>query len=276
MRGKYKYFSSATKVFLGAVLLVVGLLLSSTEVHASSRFAVKCLALNLYFEARGEPDQGKIAVGKVTINRYKSGIFQKSICGVVYALGQFSWTKDKLSDIPKAGLVWNNVSKMANGIIDGTIKLDPSGKASHFYNPRKERASWASVYRRTARVGNHHFHQMPGFSKLLARRNANKQVNMNVLDLVGRFLMMNGINRDEIDPVVDPVDSPNYQNFLRVVSELPELDAGTEIELPPEGPIESEEYDSSNGLNNGINNLELRNQDTYNYQEGGEPRLWDL
>jgi len=52
---------------------------------------INCLASNMFYEARGEPDKGKIAVGLVTINRVKSGGYPDSICGVVTQKKQFSW-----------------------------------------------------------------------------------------------------------------------------------------------------------------------------------------
>ena len=55
-----------------------------------------CLAKNIYYEARGEPMHGKIAVAQVTLNRVTHRTeFQSSICGVVYAKHQFSWTMEK-------------------------------------------------------------------------------------------------------------------------------------------------------------------------------------
>ena len=42
-----------------------------------------CLARNIFYEAAGEPEEGKVAVGMVTINRVKDGRFEKTICGVV-------------------------------------------------------------------------------------------------------------------------------------------------------------------------------------------------
>jgi spore germination cell wall hydrolase CwlJ-like protein len=42
-----------------------------------------CLARNIYYEAASEPEEGKVAVGLVTINRVKDGRFANSICGVV-------------------------------------------------------------------------------------------------------------------------------------------------------------------------------------------------
>ncbi len=52
---------------------------------------VRCMALNLYFEARGEGKHGMIAVGNVTMNRVNSGKFPDSVCKVVKQKNQFSW-----------------------------------------------------------------------------------------------------------------------------------------------------------------------------------------
>ena len=42
-----------------------------------------CLAQNIFFEAGNEPEEGKVAVGLVTINRSQDGRFRDTICGVV-------------------------------------------------------------------------------------------------------------------------------------------------------------------------------------------------
>ena len=56
---------------------------------------IECLAKNMYFEARNEPDAGIKAVGFVTMNRVQDPQFPKSICEVVYQrvgpVCQFSW-----------------------------------------------------------------------------------------------------------------------------------------------------------------------------------------
>ena len=44
---------------------------------------VDCLAHNIYYEAGNEPEEGKVAVAMVTINRVRDGRFGKSICSVV-------------------------------------------------------------------------------------------------------------------------------------------------------------------------------------------------
>lgn len=116
---------------------------------------VQCLAQNIYFEARGEPIQGKIAVAQVTINRANHLTqFDKTICGVVYAHKQFSWTEhnNKIKDWKQ----WREAKYLAKSIISGQIKL-PKFAALYFHNltiqPR-----WVKKHRYLATIGNHIFY----------------------------------------------------------------------------------------------------------------------
>lgn len=55
-------------------------------------WVVTCLALNVYFEARGEPVEGQVAVALVTLNRARlSGC---EVCDVVFAHKQMSWVHE--------------------------------------------------------------------------------------------------------------------------------------------------------------------------------------
>jgi N-acetylmuramoyl-L-alanine amidase len=49
-----------------------------------------CLSLNVYHEARGEPDEGQLAVAHVTLNRARQK--KMNVCDVVVEPHQFSWT----------------------------------------------------------------------------------------------------------------------------------------------------------------------------------------
>ena len=57
---------------------------------------MRCLAENVYYESRGEPLKGQVAVAKVTLNRLDEG-YARSVCGVVYqqyspdSACQFEW-----------------------------------------------------------------------------------------------------------------------------------------------------------------------------------------
>ncbi|MBV9969633.1 MAG: cell wall hydrolase, partial [Xanthobacteraceae bacterium] len=61
----------------------------------------KCLADAIYFEARGEPVRGQIAVAQVVMNRVFSRYYPNSVCGVVYQSSsrracQFSFACDRI------------------------------------------------------------------------------------------------------------------------------------------------------------------------------------
>ena len=54
---------------------------------------VACLAGAIYFEAKGEPLSGQLAVANVILNRTRSGRFPSDVCGVVTQRGQFSFVR---------------------------------------------------------------------------------------------------------------------------------------------------------------------------------------
>ncbi len=52
-----------------------------------------CLAGAIYFESKGEPLAGQLAVADVILNRTRSGRFPTTICSVVMQPGQFSFVR---------------------------------------------------------------------------------------------------------------------------------------------------------------------------------------
>ena len=86
-----------SKSILATILLFTVLSVSSNSIDMEDlpdyvHREVKCMAQNIYHEARGETLAGQLAVANVTMNRVHSGIFPDSVCKVVYQRGQFSWT----------------------------------------------------------------------------------------------------------------------------------------------------------------------------------------
>jgi len=53
---------------------------------------VRCLARNIYFEARNQSVLGQHAVAWVTVNRVKHRNWPNTVCKVVHQRKQFSWT----------------------------------------------------------------------------------------------------------------------------------------------------------------------------------------
>jgi hypothetical protein len=52
-----------------------------------------CIATAVYFESRGEPFDGQLAVAEVVMNRARSGRYPASYCGVVKQPWQFSFVR---------------------------------------------------------------------------------------------------------------------------------------------------------------------------------------
>ena len=93
--------------FLTGCALSLLAITSGVPVAASEDTEVRCLALTIYFEARGESELGQLAVGHVVMNRTRDADFPRTVCGVVQQGGearnrcQFSWWCDGLSDRPR-------------------------------------------------------------------------------------------------------------------------------------------------------------------------------
>lgn len=124
--------------------------------------AKNCLALVIYWEARGEGDQGMIAVGSVVLNRVKSPHFPNSVCAVAFEGGetppcQFSWWCDGKSDRPRNHKQWETALNLADKLLSNKMH-DPTGGALFFHNT-SVRSSFHSKRQRTARIGNHIFYR---------------------------------------------------------------------------------------------------------------------
>ena len=116
----------------------------------------RCLAVAIYFEARGEPLEGQLAVGQVIMNRVRSGQWGDSVCSVVNQPRQFSYTHDRRSDQPQTGYDWD-VAKAIAMIAATDQWKDISHNATHFHATRVA-PRWANM-QRVARYGNHIFYR---------------------------------------------------------------------------------------------------------------------
>lgn len=119
--------------------------------------AITCLALNIYFEARGEPYAGQVAVAQVTMNRVASPRYPDTTCGVVWQNKQFSWTHDGKSDRPKDKRALKQALEIARDAHMGGLP-DLIGQATH-YHSTKVLPYWAKDKRPIAVIGSHKFYE---------------------------------------------------------------------------------------------------------------------
>ena len=130
-----------------------------------------CLALNVYYEARGSNLADQASVADVVLNRVQDTRYPSTICGVVYqgkknANGtmkrnacQFSWYCDGRSDLVHEDKAWAKSIDLAFDVLMG-VTADNTHGATHYYNPSKADPHWAQQYAMTAQHGNHVFMTM--------------------------------------------------------------------------------------------------------------------
>lgn len=158
---------------------------------------VDCLAKNIYYESANEPEEGKVAVAMVTINRVRDGRFGKSICSVVdqrtvvvrsievtdvkmvqagffgspqkqtvksivkqnVAVCQFSW-KCMLVKKPKdTDPRWQESQRVAHELLKGNyVGWQSKYSTALYFHNTTVRPSWAKSKFYINRVGGHHFY----------------------------------------------------------------------------------------------------------------------
>ena len=125
--------------------------------------ALACIALAIYFEARGEPETGQEAVGHVIMNRVASPHFPATACDVVTEnrrpgtkLCQFSFWCDGYPDTPRDRSAYMQALLIATAVVDGDIP-DPTGGATH-YHADYVAPNWTGLTQ-VAQIGRHLFYR---------------------------------------------------------------------------------------------------------------------
>jgi spore germination cell wall hydrolase CwlJ-like protein len=117
---------------------------------------LECLATGIYFESKGEPLAGQLAVGKVIANRAESGRFPGTYCGVLFQRGQFSFIHGRsLPSVARSNKHWQTAVAIAR-IVDQDLKESPAGDAL-FFHARYVSPGWHM--KRVASIGNHVFYR---------------------------------------------------------------------------------------------------------------------
>jgi spore germination cell wall hydrolase CwlJ-like protein len=124
----------------------------------------KCLTEAIYFEARGEPVRGQMAVAQVVMNRVFSGYYPNNVCGVVYQnadhhLGcQFTFACDGVREVVDEPDAWDRARRIARDTLDGKLWLDEIGKATH-YHAYWVHPSWVHEMLKLNKIGVHTFYR---------------------------------------------------------------------------------------------------------------------
>ena len=117
-----------------------------------------CLAGAIYFESRGEPLYGQLAVAEVVINRSEDDRWPASYCGVVYQRAQFSFVRGgQMPRIRTSSEAWNRAKAVAT-IAHENLWQSEANEAVYFHaeyvNPR-----WSRAKTRVTKIDTHIFYR---------------------------------------------------------------------------------------------------------------------
>ena len=128
--------------------------------------ALNCLTMAIYYEAASQSEDGEATVAQVVLNRVRSPLFPKTVCGVVFqgsalATGcQFTFTCDgSLARRPSAA-AWQRAERIAQEALDGRVQ-PLVGEATH-YHTMWVVPYWQASLVKVTQIGAHIFYRWNG------------------------------------------------------------------------------------------------------------------
>lgn len=128
------------------------------EAHRDAEAADRegqCLATAIYYESKGEPLKGQLAVAEVMLNRTQSGRFPSDLCAVVLQPKQFSFVHGgTLPSVPN-NREWHTALAVAE--IARNNLWSPVVSHAIFFHAKYVSPHWHAT--QVATVGNHIFYR---------------------------------------------------------------------------------------------------------------------
>lgn len=147
---------------------------AQTVIQASNKWfekQLKCMALNIFYEARGEPALGQAAVGAVVLNRIAHG-FANDVCAVVYQyhvvkneeankkVCQFSWVCDITRKAPSIyDPSWRQAQSIAKDLMTTEKYKDVLNDNVLYFHSTSVQPNWNK--KQAIKIGNHIFYSKP-------------------------------------------------------------------------------------------------------------------
>ncbi|MEN7537387.1 cell wall hydrolase [Aurantiacibacter flavus] len=133
-------------------------LVAQTDAPDALTDDLNCLAQAVYFESRGEPLAGQLAVARVVINRAESAAFPDSYCSVVKQRAQFSFVRGgRIPEPNRSSAAWQRAKAIAH-IAESDMWASDADDALYFHatrvNPR-----WARTKVARATIDSHIFYR---------------------------------------------------------------------------------------------------------------------
>ena len=182
-------------IFVAIIALTV---MAPGQAQSINTKDLDCLARNIYYEAGLESEEGKVAVGLVTINRSNDQKFPNTICGVVNqktvfsipktvtrvreittgvvfktvkkiketetvwvsrAVCQFSWRCENVRKINYNDARWESSLAVAEELLSGGYQeLRDKYADAEYFHEKHIRPTWAKTKHQINRIGGHIFY----------------------------------------------------------------------------------------------------------------------
>ena len=141
-----------------AVVQTLDQLVETNRVGATLDDEGQCLATAVYFESRGEPLQGQLAVADVVLNRASSGRYPTSLCAVVKQKAQFSFVQaGRFPRIDENCPEWARaqaIARIAQAKLASAVPSDVLWYHADYVAP-----SWGKRLSRVDKIGAHIFYR---------------------------------------------------------------------------------------------------------------------
>jgi spore germination cell wall hydrolase CwlJ-like protein len=135
-----------------------------TQLTKDAKKQVDCLADNIYFEAGHEPENGRVAVALVTMNRVQDPRYPKDICSVVkqkvnYTC-QFTWFCEEGKRVSNSQ-AYKEARRVALFVYANYDKIKDVTHGALFYHADYVNPRWRGLEKTTV-IGRHIFYKESG------------------------------------------------------------------------------------------------------------------
>jgi spore germination cell wall hydrolase CwlJ-like protein len=129
----------------------------------------RCLSEVMYYEARGEGEEGERAVAEVVFDRLAQGGHGKTICDVIYEGAgdtscQFTFACDGSMHRSKNSTSWREAQILATRLMARELGQIRDIKGATNFHAARVHPSWASGFEEIAKIGNHVFYRAKSFT----------------------------------------------------------------------------------------------------------------
>ena len=133
-------------------------LVSKLETALTSDRDEDCLASAVYFESRGEPIEGQLAVANVVLNRAASGRYPPDLCETITQHAQFSFVRHgRIPMADRASEAWRKAVAIAHIAEDKLTQAEVPASVL-WYHATYVAPSWGKRLTRETQIGLHIFY----------------------------------------------------------------------------------------------------------------------